>query len=146
MEERARDEVSGELSFDHLRKRLAEGWRPTAIEWVRPTEGQGGRPLKSGGHEVPYGFRISSDCRRLEQDPEETAVLLAVLEQIVQDRRFTQIAEELNRRHFKTRSGRNWSSAEVFDLLPQLIEVGPTLTKSEEWHERRLHVVKSAEA
>jgi hypothetical protein len=146
MEERVRDEVSGELSFDHLRKRKADGWRPTAIEWVRPAEGQGSRPLRGGGHEVPYGFRISSDCRGLEQDPDETAVLLAMLEQIVQDRRFTQIAEELNRRHFRTRSGHTWTSAAVFELLPQLIEVGPTLTKSAEWHERRLQIVKRAEA
>ena len=145
MDERARDEVLGELNFDQLRKRMAEGWRPTAIEWVRTPEERPTQPLRGGGHEVPYGFRISSDCRRLEQDPEETTVLLAMLEQIVQDRRFTQIADELNRRRFTTRSGRMWTSAAVFDLLPQLIEVGPTLTKSEEWHQRRLQVVKTAE-
>ena len=70
------------------------------------------------------------------------AVLMAILQEIVKDRPFSQIAEELNRQHLVTRRGRPWTSAGVFDLLPRLIEAGPQLLKSEQWPARRLEVLR----
>ena len=85
----------------------------------------------------PYGSRISADGLNLERNPVETTVLLLILEQIVKEKRITEIAADLNVNGFKTRSGSPWSASAVFELLPRLIEMGPTLLKSPEWRERR---------
>jgi hypothetical protein len=60
-----------------------------------------------------------------------------MLESIVQDHRLSQVAESLNARGFRTRQGKRWAPATVFDLLPRLIEAGPSLLSSAEWAERR---------
>lgn len=142
MQERVRDVISGSLRFDYLQQRLAEGWTPIAVEWVRPAE----LPETAGGPahiETPYGFRVSEDGKSLEPDPAEVDVLYVILEQIVRDRRFTQIAEELNRQKLRGRSGQAWTSAAVFELLPHLVEAGPFLLKNEEWARRRQAIVSS---
>jgi hypothetical protein len=152
MREHARDQVSGPVTLDYFQSRLAEGWRVAAIEWEREAEQAAGtsspeqspEPARSErAEEIPYGFRIASDCRHLERNPDEMAVLMAILQEIIKDRPFSQIAEELNRQHLVTRRGRPWTSACVFDLLPRLIEAGPQLLKSEQWPARRLEVLKS---
>jgi hypothetical protein len=61
------------------------------------------------------------------------SVLLTILEMIVKDKSVPSISEELNRRNFKTRHGGPWSAPAVFDLLPRVIEMGPTLLRSREW-------------
>jgi hypothetical protein len=91
----------------------------------------------------PYGYQISPDGQQLEVNPMELNVLFAVLEEVVRDRRFTQIAGELNRRKLRTRTGTVWTNAAVFDLLPALVDLGPVLTKSDEWVKRR-SVIQSA--
>jgi hypothetical protein len=148
MREHARDSVSGPITLDYFQTRLAEGWRVSAIEWERGAEQSAGNvapdPARSEApEEIPYGFRIASDCRHLERNPDEMAVLMAILQEIVKDRPFSQIAEELNRQHLVSRRGRPWTSAGVFDLLPRLIEAGPQLLKSEQWPARRLEVLKA---
>ena len=147
MREHARDQVSGPVTLDYFQARLSEGWRVTAIEWERGAEQAAGpsapEPTRSEpSEEIPFGFRISPDCRHLERNPDEMAVLMAILQEIVKDRPFSQIAEELNRQHLVTRRGRPWTSAGVFDLLPRLIEAGPQLLKSEQWPARRLEVLR----
>jgi hypothetical protein len=149
MREHARDQVSGPITLDYFQARLAEGWRVSAIEWEREAEQTAGSPVTESARsypseEVPYGFRVSPDCQRLERNPDEMAVLMAILQEIIKDRPFSQIAEELNRQHLVTRRGRPWTSAGVFDLLPRLIEAGPQLLKSEQWPARRLEVLRSA--
>jgi len=47
------------------------------------------------------------------------------------------IAEELNRRDFRTRAGSMWTPTGVFALLPRLIEIGPRMFRSDEWIARR---------
>jgi hypothetical protein len=149
MREHARDQMSGPVTLDYFQARLSEGWRVLAIEWERDVE-QTAEPAtmapvrREPAEEVPYGFRVSSDCRHLERNPDEMAVLMAILQEIVKDRPFSQIAEELNRQHLVTRGGRPWTSAGVFDLLPRLIEAGPQLLKSEQWPARRLEVLRGA--
>jgi hypothetical protein len=149
MREHARDQVTGPITLDYFQTRLAEGWRVAAVEWERETDAAARtapvEPAKSElPEEIPYGFRVSSDCRNLERNPDEMAVLMAILQEIVKDRPFSQIAEELNRQHLVTRRGRPWTSAGVFDLLPRLIEAGPQLLKSEQWPARRLEVLKTS--
>ncbi len=38
---------------------------------------------------------------------------------------------------FRTREDKPWSRISVFNMLPRLIEIGPTLFPSQEWEERR---------
>ncbi len=112
-----------------------EGWKLTAIEWKREVAEDG--PATGEAWEVPYGLRIAGDCLHLEDDRGEREVLLVMLESIVQDHRLSQVAESLNARGFRTRQGKRWAPATVFDLLPRLIEAGPSLLSSAEWAERR---------
>jgi hypothetical protein len=92
--------------------------------------------------EVPYGLRISADCSRLEANPDEMAVMMVILQEIVKDQPFSLIAGVLNRQHLKNRKGRDWTSADVFSLMPRLIDAGPQLLKSSEWPARRLEVLR----
>jgi len=131
-----REFVSGSLTAELHQRRTAEGWRLAAVEWqreVQATEGEAPKVLE----EVPFGLQISNDCLHLEEDPTEKRVLLLVLELIVKDHPLSQVAEELNRQGFRTRSGSPWTRAAVFDLHPRLIEVFPRILASKEWGERR---------
>lgn len=90
--------------------------------------------------EIPYGLRISQDCRYLEENPGEMAVLLAMMEGIVADKRLSAIAQDLNSRGYSTRDGEPWNQVSVFHMLPRLIDMGPTMFAQEEWRERRKHI------
>jgi hypothetical protein len=112
------------------------------MEWMMPVSGGAGAGEADLPRvQTPYGLRVAGSGNALEPDAEEIDILYVILEQIVRDKRFTQIADELNRRRFKQRSGIAWTSSAVFELLPQLIEAGPLLVKSEEWAERRQEIV-----
>jgi hypothetical protein len=52
---------------------------------------------------------------------------------IVKDQSVSLIAAGLNQRNFKTRAGSSWTPSAIFDLLPRVIEMGPTLLRSREW-------------
>ena len=133
-QERIREAFAAPPDPEYLRQREAAGWRMAAVEWVRDTgAGAGAAPRE----DVPYGLRVAADCVHLEEDPTEKQALVVMLEMIIQDTRLTQVAAELNRRGFRTRTGREWSPGEVFNLMPRLIEVGPRVFSSEEWVERR---------
>jgi hypothetical protein len=146
MTQRSRDLVGGPLNLDYFMRRAADGWTLAAIEWVREvavpdstTETPSAtRSLEP--EEIPYGLRIGEDGLHLEPNPVETTVLLLILEKIVMEKRLTQIAEDLNNRGFRTRRGTRWTPPVIFDLLPRLIEAGPKLLKSADWHERRSHI------
>jgi len=152
VQQRLRDVISGPLTFDYFQERLVAGWVPVAMEWIKPSAARTGTEVSGAGGqtpprvETPYGFRVGEDNNSLEPDPEEVGVLYVILEQIVRDRRFTQIADELNHRRLRQRAGGAWTSSAVFELLPQLIEAGPFLVKSEEWARRRQEIVVKQEA
>ena len=147
MTEREREVIGDTVTLAQLQDRIGKGWRLAAIEWERDIASA--EPVvdfpETGDErweeEIPFGFVVSDDGRHLQKNPAEARILLAILEQIVQDRRFSQIAEELNRHGLRTRNGERWSSSAVFALLPQVIETGPRLVKSKEWQERRPYVV-----
>jgi hypothetical protein len=134
--ERFRQVVSGEFDQEEFRRKLDEGWRPTAIEWERETVAEA-RPATAAAPEVPYGLRVSGDCAHLEDDPREREVLFQIMELTIQDGPYSGIAEELNRRGFRTRHGQRWTPVSVFQMLPRLIEAGPGILTSEEWRQRR---------
>jgi hypothetical protein len=92
--------------------------------------------VKSAGlnADVPYGLRVSSNCVTLEEDPAEREVLTAMLNLIVKDDvSFSQVARELTEKGFRTREGSRWTQTAVFEMLPRMVEVAPTIFSSEEW-------------
>jgi hypothetical protein len=63
---------------------------------------------------------------------------------IVRDLSIGNISAELNRKNFRTRQGTAWGVIAVFDMLPRLIEIGPQIFPSDEWAERRRHLMRLA--
>lgn len=92
---------------------------------------------------VPYGLKVADDHIHLEREPREHEVLMLTLELIVQDFGLSKVAEELNLRGYLTRKGYPWNAANVFELLPRLIEAGPKIFTSEEWVRRRNSIFSS---
>ena len=136
--ERMRDVVTGQLADEVLRQRRAAGWQLVSLEWRRELPDQ--EAAHSPGvfaEEIPYGLRISDDCRRLEIDPAENQALTAMMEMLVQDFPFSTIASDLNEKGFRTRQGARWTPVAIFEMIPRLIEIGPRLFTTEEWEKRR---------
>jgi hypothetical protein len=131
--ERVRENWSGLLTQDDLRRKANDGWRPVAVVWERET----GERLFEREVDVPYGLKVASDAQHLEENPDEHQVLMLTMELIVQDKPLSVVASELNKRGWRTRSGFSWNPASVFELLPRLIEAGPRIFTSAEWVERR---------
>jgi len=134
--ERTRQVITGEFGPEDLQRKITEGWRPVAIEWERPLAAAE-VPATTAAPEVPFGLRVSGDCAHLEDDPQEREVLFQIMELTIQDGPYSGIAEELNRRGFRTRDGSRWTPVSVFQMLPRLIEAGPGILMSEEWRHRR---------
>lgn len=109
-----------------------------AIEWEREVESADDQLLT----EIPFGLRLASETLGLEENPAERDILLQLMELIVQEGSYAHIADEINRRGFRTREGEKWTPVSVFEMLPRLIEVGPQLFKSEEWQKRRQYVAQ----
>lgn len=143
--ERIRESVEGTLDPQYVRERQAAGWRLVGVEWERvgtrerAAEGEAAAQ-KTRVQAVPFGTRIIPESGRLEENPNEMEFLLAVMELIIQDISIVKVAEELNRRGFRTRAGNEWGPVAVFNLLPRLIELTPRIFRSDEWVERRRHL------
>ena len=138
--ERVRQVVSGPLASTDLQQRREGGWKMVAIEWEREVESADDQLLT----EIPFGLRVGPDCQGLEQNPAEREILLQLMELIVQEGSYAHIADEINRRGFRTRGGEKWTPVSVFEMLPRLIEVGPQLFQSEEWQKRRQYVAQES--
>ena len=115
---------------DEIRRRAADGWKLVALTWQREI-GPGGKPQVV--EEIPYGLMISDDCHHLIENPGEKQVLMLAMDLIVQDQKISQVTDALNARGFKTRDGKRWTAADVFNLLPRLIDTGPKIFVSNEW-------------
>jgi hypothetical protein len=137
--ERTRQVITGQFGPEELQRKLAEGWRPIAIEWERQL-GAAEVPTTKPAPEVPFGLRVSGDCAHLEDDPKEREILFQIMELTIQDGPYSGIAEELNRRGYRTRDGSRWTPVSVFQMLPRLIEAGPGILMSDEWRQRRQRI------
>ena len=137
--ERIRDVVSEPFSSDVIRSRSAAGWQMVSIEWRRELP-DSETPSEGGvfSEDIPYGLRISTDCKRLEVDPHENKVLLLMMDLLAQDFSYSAIVSSLNEKGFRMRDGRPWNRIAVFKMIPRLIEVGPYFFASKEWEQRRL--------
>jgi hypothetical protein len=135
--ERVRDVVSGPFSPDVIQQRTKAGWQMVSIEWRRelpdaeaPTDG-------AFNEDIPFGLRVSDDCKRLEVEPAEHQALMLMMELLVQDFSYSSIVSDLNEKGYRMRNGKPWSRVAVFNMVPRLIEVGPRFFNSEEWEMRR---------
>lgn len=132
--ERIRQVLSGPLNLEQIDSYQKEGWRPVAVEWERELPKASVQAATEG---PPFGLRVAADCANLEENPTETEALFTMMELIIQDGPYSFIAEELNRRGYLTRQGGKWSAVAVFEMLPRLIEAGPRIFSSADWHQRR---------
>jgi len=137
--ERIRQVVSSPLKFEDLKPQTEKGWKLVAIEWEREVE----TPAEHLPAEVPFGLRIVAETQRLEENPAEREILVQMMELIVQEGSYARIADEINRRGFRTRQGTKWSPVSVFEMLPRLIEVGPHVFQTSEWQKRKQHLSDS---
>jgi len=135
--ERVRQLVSAPPTDEDLKHQTDKGWKLVAIEWEREVETSESQ-LPS---QVPFGLRIEPETQSLEENPEEREILVQLMELLVQEGSYARIADEINRRGYRTRQGTPWSPISVFEMLPRLIEVGPYLFRSSDWEKRRQHSV-----
>ena len=139
--ERIREVVTGSVDMDYVRRKTEAGWKLVAMEWRREVPGDESKEAVLI-EEIPYGLRVAADCSRLEEDPQERAVLVQMMELIVQDYSITLVSSELNKRGLRTRTGGYWTPVSVFNMLPRLIEVGPNIFSSDDWESRRERLLK----
>jgi len=139
--ERIRETVTGSVDLEYVRQKTESGWKLVAMEWRREIAGdEAEQPIIV--EDIPFGLRISVDCSRLDEDPQERAVLGQMMDLIVQDYSITLTASELNKRGLRTRTGGFWTPVSVFKMLPRLIEVGPHIFSSDDWEARRERLLK----
>lgn len=141
--ERVREAVSASPTLEYFAERNRAGWKLTAVEWQRETEGEEEEP-RTFLEKVPYGLRVSEDCLHLREDPVEKQVLVLMMDLLLRDRSFSGVADELNQQGYRTREGAKWTTVSVFNMLPRLIEMGPRIFASEEWTARKKHLLTVA--
>lgn len=134
--ERVRQVLSNPFGAEELRNQTEQGWKVVAIEWEREIAEELPK-VPPPEEEPPFGLQVSKETEQLEVNPTEREALFLMMELTVQEGPYSRIAEELNRRGFRTRHGRKWSPVSVFQMLPRLIEVGPRIFSTTEWQERR---------
>ncbi len=131
--ERVRQVLTGPLREADLKQNTEKGWKVVAIEWEREVEASDDR-LPG---DVPFGLQVSPEAQQLVEDPKEREILFQLMELMVEEGSYARIAEEINRRGFRTRDGSRWTAVSVFEMLPRLIEVAPHVFRSAEWEKRR---------
>jgi len=146
--ERIREAVKGPLDADYIQKRQSEGWRLVGVEWEVEWERESDAAkspapapaAQSGEIDPPFGLEVAGDGVHLSENPSEMEFLLSMMELIIQDISISKVADELNRRGFRTRNGKEWGPVAIFNMLPRLIELTPRIFSNEQWIERRKHM------
>ena len=136
--ERVRQAITGPLQEADLTQNAEKGWKVVAIEWEREVEA----PEERLPGELPFGLELAAETHQLVEDPEEREILFQLMELMVEEGSYARIAEEINRRGFRTRDGSRWTPVSVFEMLPRLIEVGPHIFSSDDWEARRERLLK----
>ncbi|MBP1636142.1 MAG: hypothetical protein H6Q10_2716 [Acidobacteria bacterium] len=130
---RVRETVWEPPSPHQLLEKARKGWTLVALEWEREMAPE--EAVSMGlACDVPFGLRIAANSLTLEEDPQERAILTAMLDLLVQDDlRFSEIARALNEKGLRRRGGGSWTQSDVFEMLPRVVEVAPTILKSDQW-------------
>jgi len=135
--ERLHEVMSGPPTLELLAQRFAEGWRMVAIDWERQAASAAAVPKEPVVEPIPFGLRVSDDGTGLVENQVERQIVIAALDMIVDDRPLSQVADELNRRGYRTRETQPWTPTALFVLLPRMIEIGPRLFSSTDWADRK---------
>jgi len=135
--ERIRETISGMPTLEHLLERVDAGWKLVALEWEREATATPIAVNERLVEEIPYGLKVADDCSGLVENAFEKQIIITALDMIVEDCPLSAVADELNRRGFKTRDGKPWTPSTLFVLLPRMIQVGPRVFTSDEWTTRR---------
>jgi hypothetical protein len=135
--ERVRQPATGQVNWDEIQRLQSQGWKLMALEWERNVPEEGMAHEDPDHENPPFGLRVANDCSTLVEDYRENEALVAMMELIIQDGPYSSVADELNRRGYRTREGLKWSPVSVFEMLPRLIEAGPRILSSENWHRRK---------
>jgi Recombinase len=135
--ERVRETLTALPTLEHLVSRVEQGWKLIAIEWERDAVSSPQPVAEQIVEEIPFGLRVADDCSGLVESPSERQIVITALDMIVDDRPLSQVADELNRRGYKTRDGGPWTPTVLFVLLPRMIEIGPRLFTSTDWSTRK---------
>jgi hypothetical protein len=143
--ERVRQDVSASFGPDDLRRQSEQGWKLVAVEWERELPDSDAAAEPGVPSEVPFGLQVAPDPPpRLEENATEREILFLMMELTIQDGPYSAIADELNRRGYRTRQGMRWTPISVFQMLPRLVEAGPKIFATEEWQQRRQKLGKLA--
>ncbi len=134
-----RDQVQQSPTLEYFQQRLAAGWKLRAVEWEKE-DTPGTAVSTAERHEPPYGTEVAPEGLHLQSNTQEILVLLTILEMIVAEKNISLIADELNLRGYRMRQGAAWNASAVFNLLPRIVEMGPTMLKSADWVQRRPHI------
>lgn len=130
---RIRETVWEPPSPRYLVEKARKGWTLVGLEWERDMNAEEAASLGLAC-DVPYGLRVAANSLTLEEDPQERVILTAMLDLIVKDDvRFSMVAQELNQKGYRARGGAAWTQSAVFEMLPRLVEVAPTILTSEQW-------------
>lgn len=125
---------------EYWNNRAGEGWKLVAAEWERES---GTADSESPWvEEIPYGMKVAADCLHLVENPAEKDALIYMLEMIVGDKPFSEVAERVNERGFRTRSGAEWTQVDIFHLMPRLVEIASRVYPTRDWSERRKGLFK----
>ena len=138
--ERIRESLTGLPTLEHLLERVEAGWKLVSLEWEREAASSPLAETQRVVEEIPFGLKVAEDCSGLVEDPFEKQIIITALDMIVEDCPLSRIAEELNRRGYRTRDGSRWTPVSVFQMLPRLIEAGPGILMSDEWRQRRQRI------
>jgi len=141
--ERIQEPIAGLVRPDYLEERIRSGWRLVGLEWERDAPAEAAPPKPASWvEEIPYGLQVSDDCTRLVGNPAEIEIIVLALDMIVEDCPLSRVADELNRRGYRTRQSDSWTPTALFNLLPRMIAVGPRVFNSEQWMARRERLPK----
>lgn len=138
--EHRRDTFPTAPSPDYWSNKANEGWKLVAAEWERDSVPAGADAPWI--EEIPYGMKAGTDGLHLVENPEEKEALIFILEMLVADKPFSEVAERVNARGFRTRTGGKWTQIDIFNLTPRLVEVASRIYPTQEWSERRKAIFK----
>jgi hypothetical protein len=130
---RVREVVWEPPSPHQLMEKVSKGWTLVALEWERDMDPEEAKSVELNRN-VPYGLRVAADGLNLEENLQEREALEAMLSLIIRDDiPFSQVALTLNQKGYRTREGFKWTQTAVFEMLPRLVEVAPTIFSGDEW-------------
>ncbi|HYK92390.1 MAG TPA: hypothetical protein VE398_26750 [Acidobacteriota bacterium] len=138
--ERSREVFAEPPGQEYWSRKAKDGWRLVAAEWEREAAPTGADVTWI--EELPFGMKVGDDTLHLVENSKEKEALILMLEMIVADKPLSEVAESVNNRGFRTRSGAKWTQLAIFNMLPRLVEVASRVYPTQDWSERREKLIR----